>query len=417
MRLKKTIFLLFILFAIIFVDNSVEVRAVSGTPIEDGGSYTYQIDVENPKSIEEIISDINLTAFDDYDGDITDKIYYEDVDDYMETVYDQQIERRNVDEYLINFFVSDTSGNEAMFSLVLVVQDITAPYLLGSSKSYYEIDIDDIQLTDEDIIEGIVAYDDYCGPYYETEIINGSMKDLEMVIDEEQLINVKISDEYGNELITTVTIVLKDYTPPLILADSYIITTSYEAKAPLEDLLYTINIKVTDNYDNNLIFKIASENYSSSEYKVGEYIVTLEAEDRSGNKSGCEIKIEIIDNIPPVFYIDTSKLYVSANTLLTKDDFISLIKSENKIKNEEYEFFLLEDTYTSNYDEEGTHLYSFKLAYKNNYTEQYDFDVNVMSFTQPTLTFMQIFLNANKKIGLLIWDILRWPISKFKELI
>lgn len=417
MKLKKTIFLLLMLLGLILLNDSLDVQAISGTAVEEGKNFPYLIDVENPKTIEEIMSEINLEAIDDYDGDLTSQITYDDVDDYTRIIVEHQIGDRVLDYYLVQFFVSDSSGNESTFMLTLNVQDVNAPYLFDTSKTYYELDIDNINITDEDILNGLNPFDEFCGDTIKKEIVNGSIDSLEKIIDKEQAIDVKLTDMYDNETIVTVIVVLKDFTAPEIKADSYIINTSYYANASLEDLLESVNIEVLDNSDQNLNFKLVFENYSENKNIVGEYTVTLEAEDSSGNKSGCEIIIKVIDDIPPVFYIDTSKIYVSLETKLVKDDFISLLNAEKKIKNEEYEFQLIEDTYSSNYDKEGIHKYSFKLLYDDHYQEQYDFEVTVLANKLPKVSFFQTFLTTNKKIGILIFDILRWPILKIKELI
>lgn len=420
MKIRKILFFGFILLGLFFCikENPVKAESLnkpSGTMAN--GDYYYYIDVTDEVMVEDVATNIKLEAFDEYDGDLTNAIKVDDVDEYQLKVPDLYVEERILGTYKLIYTVMDSSGNMSTLNVFVVVEDKKPPIFDESSTIYYEEDIDNCTLSEERVFSNIKANDEYYEDNITKEIVEGDLHNLQHVKDIEQHITVKIADKAGNFILQDVVVVLKDRTKPNIITDSDTVTTSYFANSSINTLINSLNTNVTDNYDEEIGYIIKNDNYTEFKNKVGNYTVDLEATDSSNNVATKTITIKVTDTIPPVFYLDISKVFVKPEVKLSNDDFLSLLKQEGKIRNEEYEFFILEDEYSNNYKEEGEYNYRCRVSYNEDDYDDFKFLVNVKKDAKKHhRNFFQSFIYVNKKIANLIWNILKWPILKMKEL-
>lgn len=418
MKSKNKLFF-FLLFGLVCLGHlNVHVNAKTGVP--NNYECTYMEDVNTAKSIKDILKDIDLSAEDEYDGDLSASINIEDVDDYENNVsLPDDIAKRKLGTYRVVCTVEDSSGNVAKITIHIVVEDKVAPYFLQQGTYRYEIDIDNITLTDEAILKGVQAIDDHDEIDLTKEIVSGSVASLQRMVNIEQKIKVRVTDKSGNYAEKDVIIVLQDKSSPVISASDTVVKTSYSANSSIETILNNLNIKVTDNYDKDIKYTINSDNYSNSKNQIGSYTVVLKATDSSGNVGELSINIVVEDTIPPVFYLDSDKIsvYVETTTVLNQNDFIALLKKTNRIKNDEFEVFELKNEYLNNETKEGTYKYNIRLAYGEDNVDDYQFIVHVINkiIEQHPNLIKRVWLTI-KKIGLLVLNILRWPIDKIRKL-
>lgn len=413
----KLLFIIFLGFIICLCSN-YKVNAKTAVP--NNYECTYNEDVNTAKSIKDILKDIDLSAEDDYDGDLTQSINVEDVDDYENKVsLPDDIAKRKLGIYRVVCTVKDSSNNISKITIRIVVEDKVPPYFTLNGTYKYELDIDNITLTDEQIIQNVRAIDDHDESEIVTEIVSGSVSTLSKTINIEQKITVRITDKSGNSAEKDIIIVLKDRTSPIISSDDTTVNISYSANSSIETVLESLHVKATDNYDKTVSYVITSDNYSENKNKIGTYEVVLSSTDSSGNVGTLSINIVVEDTIPPVFYLDTDKItvYVDTSTVLTQNDFIALLKKTNRIKNDNFEVFDLKNEYLNNETTTGTYKYNIRLAYGDDDVDDYQFIVNVINkIVEKNPSLFKTIWQAIKKIGLLILNILRWPIDKIRKL-
>lgn len=418
--MKTKLKLFFFVFLGLIICINISVRVNAKTAVADNYECYYYLEYNNTKDIESILKDIDLSAIDDYDGDLTDSIKVEDVNNYMDAAfYQENYEKRKLGTYKLICTVEDSSGNSAKIIINVVVQDTTAPALGGPGIYKYEVDIDNINLTDEEIVEKCFAFDEHDESEITKEIINGSVNSLKREVNVSQYITIRIADKSGNYIDKDIEIIMKDYTAPVINTSESVIKVSYSSNMSIQTIIENLNVKIVDNYSENLSYTISSDGYSQNKNKIGTYEVILRAEDESGNIGTKSISIVVEDTIPPVFYLDTDKItvFVDTNTILTRNDFIALLKKTNRIKSDSFEVFDLTNEYANNESTTGTYKYNIRLAYGDDDVDDYQFIVNVINkIVEKNPSFFKSIFNAIKKIGLLIYNILRWPIEKIRKL-
>ena len=129
MKSKNKLFF-FLLFGLVCLGHlNIHVNAKTGVP--NNYECTYMEDVNTAKSIKDILKDIDLSAEDEYDGDLSASINIEDVNDYENNVsLPDDVAKRKLGTYRVVCTVEDSSGNVAKITIHIVVEDKVAPYFL-----------------------------------------------------------------------------------------------------------------------------------------------------------------------------------------------------------------------------------------------------------------------------------------------
>lgn len=385
---------------------------ISGELLEN--SYTYYMEVTDEMSLESFAQMIELRAYDEYDLDITDMIDVRDLNDIEEKVFNCPVSSRTVGVYTLHYTVKDRSNNEAELFVDIIVRDTIPPEIdYEQSILSYEIDIDNIDIQNDDLLNGIVATDSYSldDLYYQLEG-DLSLTNLEKTIDKEQTIRVYVIDQEDNYTEVNVIVVLKDKTPPFLdLGNDP--TVRYYDDLSIDDILNTMQITANDNYDSNVSYRVISDSYTQNKSKVGNYSVVIEATDKSGNSTRKTTIVEVIDDIKPSFYGNSTSLVVGNANSLTKDELLRMLIKRNQIRDDEYNVTVLEDEYSNNWKKEGKYKYKIRINYDNEY-EDFLFTIKVVNNSK--LSFFQTIHLEIKKIGSFILDIIKWPISKIKKL-
>ena len=204
-----------------------------------------------------------FSAFDNYDGDITDKVIREEKDG------------------IVTYTVSDSAGNIATVERVIVYNDIVAPVITLNGNA----DIN-VSIGNEYIEEGYVALDDCDGDITDKVITEGN---VDTTIPGSYKIEYKVQDSYGNTCSVIRNISVADYEPPTITLKGskkeYIkVGTEYTEKG----------FEAFDNVEGDVSGKVVVIGQVDTT-KVGMYKISYEVKDESGNSSVVNREIYVYD--------------------------------------------------------------------------------------------------------------------------
>lgn len=304
----------------------------------------------------------SLVAYDSVDGDVSNNITLLN-DGYTENI-------GVIGQYTITFSVSDSSGNESLVDILVDVVDVLPP-VFGPTT-----DIEVIYpntKTVEQIISQLSASDNY----------DGDVSTQIQVVSDEYTANAstigdypmqfKVSDGSGNESFKDIIVHVLDQEEPSIQGDSeiYISYSQYYSEPEIINAM-----SVSDNYDETVELIIENNAYKNNSQDIGTYSILLSATDSSGNRSEKVITINVVDEIPPVIYLDASVIQVYSDTVLALPDFVDLLKRTNELNSEmDYTYSVVYDHYSDYSRVPG--VYHLKLKFKDNYGEEIDKEIEV----------------------------------------
>ncbi len=422
--LKKFGFLGLIFFGLM-VCLGPDVQAVPETDLATQSSYYYYMKVNDLKTAEQLKDEVQIEAYDELDGCINSSIECKMSNEFQEKVLNvQTVSERELGSYDFTYTAKDKSNNTASLVIHVNVVDNEPPVLdKQRSTLEYHLEFPDERITEAEVYQGLVLTDNYTpSNMFKYEIYGGDYfgKERPSVRDYAETVRVKDSSDNYTDVI--VHIIVEDTTPPVVHADKTTITQSYQLKTDINVLLESLNITATDYSllkNSGKVYEITKDDYTSNSGKVGTYTVSLTIADQYDNEAHLDIKISIIDNIPPVFYLESSKVYVSPQTILQKNDFVALLENNHKLKNMDYRVEVMDDNYTNNAQNEGQYSYQLRVIYEEKEYEDFEFIVHVINdsiIKDQKLSFWSKALNFFKNFGKVIWDILRWPVEKIRNL-
>ena len=305
-------------------------------------SYSDNISVEGLKNC--------LYAFDDADGDVTDRIVISE-DSYTENA-------AIIGSYPVSFSVSDISGNVTTLTINIVVRDWDVPIITG--PDVLEIEPNQL-LTEEHLLSKLSAYDEYDGLLTSNiEIIrndytaNYSVKGIYQV-------EFQVSDSSGNIGLHTINIDVKDRTAPVITGPTTI-NKPNNTILPLNEIVN--QYEAEDNVEGDITdwIEIIDDNYSLHPNRVGTHTITLLVSDCEGNTTTLTVAIVVYDATAPVFMIDINKITVTVENdgillcdLLTQLELLGKKEIGGVIE-------IFNDEYSGNEKTPGTYGVVFKVA-------------------------------------------------------
>lgn len=329
------------------------------------GSGTIISYFDQPITIPEVQS--SLTAYDDIDGDLTDNI------NLIQDGYSENM--TSLGSYDLIFEVSDNSNNKTQLTVKVEVIDVLAPVFsdIGVINAVYPnvYSVEEIKgmLTasdnyDGDISSNITLVDDR---YSEFSSQTGLYE-----------IEFSVTDGSGNITNYIQTIEVVDEEGPIISGNDNI-SVGYDQELSMANIKY--GLSVVDNYDLSSTIELVLElnNYSDNCHTLGTYLVQFSATDSSGNKTIKDITINVVDEIGPVVYLNSSIIQVYSDTVLSLPDFAKLLVNTNELSNEQDYFIKIKyDSYSKNSFNPGTyHLY---LDFEDGYGKvlSKEFQINVL---------------------------------------
>jgi hypothetical protein len=176
-----------------------------------------------------------------------------------------------------------------------------------------------------------------------------------------------VTDSSGNstEYIQVIE-VIDDQSPVISGSDS--INVGYNQLLTTD--IVKSGLSVVDNYDDSQDLEIVLENdtYSSNSNLLGQYEMKFSVTDSSGNKSYKTVDINVVDEIGPIVYFDTSIIQIYSDTIMSLPDFAKLMFHTNELDPEKYYFITTRlDTYTRHYNIPGT--YHMHIDFEDEYGE------------------------------------------------
>lgn len=377
-------------------------------PIFNPTDLIYYTNINNPIDVNDMVEEIALLAFDEVDGDITDRIYIEDDGGYYEKVYNvTDIKSRLIGLYPITFSAIDNAGNRGSCIININVIDNTAPIIDSSSVFEYHLCIDNQPLTIEEIISNINVTDNYSEVDYF--VITNTYYNNEKQVGEYHYV-IGFIDESANVSEVTITIHNEDLLAPVFTCNDTEYIISYRDHKTITEILNEMGIMVSDNYY-QVDFNIIEDNYSTNISNVGTYTVVLEAVDGSNNRSECVIKIHIIDDRAPIFFVNDACIDTNCGELLTKEDIKAMLISEGHARNDNFTLEVISDNYSDNYHYAGEYQMRFKLIYDDGEIEYKSIGINVIEAIEEMTFFAKVW-HEIKKIFQYIWNIIKWPFEK-----
>jgi len=233
------------------------------------------------------------------------------------------------------------------YPLVYTIEQIQT--LLNASDNYDGDITDDITLTSD----GYSGFADIVGDY---------------------VVRFQVSDSSGNTSYLDVLVEVVDQEAPIITGVSNIVigydeTISYDQLKAL--------LEVVDNYDATLTLELESDTYSPNRYDLGTYEVIYSATDSSGNTTEFTFQIDVVDEIGPILYFNTSIIQTYQDNVLSLEDFMHLLSTTGEVTNvENTSVVVLYDTYTNHATIPG--VYHLKLSLTTaGFTTEKDFQILV----------------------------------------
>lgn len=335
----------------------------SFSPVFDGET-AFVTNVDAPMSELEIRS--HITAFDNVDGDVTNKIKLEE-DNYTSN-------KNKVGEYTILYSVTDSAGNRAELTVHVLVRDVTKPVITGKSSytksmtTLFDVStiINDLSVTDNYDKELVITIssDNYTKNY-------NKLGTYDVIF--------KATDSSNNTGYFTVKITVIDDVKPVINGPTKIVKGTKE-------ILTVSDIKsqltATDNVDGSLTDKIevVEDLYTGNGDKIGTYTIKFQVSDNSGNVTEKIVTIEVIDDIPPVFFVDNYFITVNESVTLTMEDIIDLlVKTDQLTVDSKTTVMTVLNEYTGNERKVGMYAMTFRTMSVNGNESEHSVVINVVN--------------------------------------
>ena len=246
---------------------------------------SFEVDLNNSTELNEILNR-NVKAYDEYNVEITDSVIIDT----------SEVDLDKVGDYDVYYTVIGKTGAKRIQKVTVTIvkadTDITAPEfkILAERIIYYIPDIGEEQkLTRDFFIKDIIsANDDKDGDITDKIIVDYSGVDFKSP--GTYKVDYSVEDGWGNKSVEKIDIQVIDRSPPIF----FNLPDSFEYKiGDVEPNFYingNDNINVIDNVDGKCEFTVESDvNFT----KAGTYTVTYFSQDKYGNQTKEEIKINV----------------------------------------------------------------------------------------------------------------------------
>ena len=327
-------------------------KVVDKIPPTISGSNTFTSNISSPLTLNDIA--LSLIATDNYDGNISDKIY----------AINHNYNPSFPGKYTAYFSVKDKSNNECKesFKVTINVKDDIPPIIEGPTE--FTSTLSSV-IDTKTILANLVVSDN---------IDNNAYKNIYLIDDTYsknksnpgtyKVIIGCYDNEQNESTPYIITIRVVDNVAPTIEGkekyESYVST-------PLTTSYIISNLIVLDNHDYNAIsnLEILYDDYTNNKTTPGIYKITFQTKDTSSNYSNqFTVEITVYDDIAPTiegtnFYRTLINNKINSQTLL-----LSLTANDNIDGDISEKIVLDTDTYSDNYNQLGTYFLSFYVCDK-----------------------------------------------------
>lgn len=352
-------------------------------PVLSSGQVDFVSNYDNPATVSEIKSKIK--AYDDVDGEITNKIVVKSNNYYDES---KNIDNRKViGKHPIVFSVTDTAGNEATMTVYVVVVDVTAPVITGPASIEARTDV---LLTNQQIIDKFTATDNVDGNVKGDIVIAQNSYSANYGKPGNYSVVLEVTDNAGVTGTFTTTIVVKDKLAP-VFSGPTLINKSQSQVLTISQI--KSQLTATDNVDGNVSanIEVKTDNYTGFGHKVGSYTIVFKVTDKAGNIATHSVEVKVTDDVKPYFIIDGT-LFVEDATQLSIGDLVEILRTLGKIDASYTQYEILMDDYTENSNVAGTYAVSLLFTSNNGsenlqnmVVEVYSEGDNVVELPEETL--------------------------------
>jgi hypothetical protein len=299
-------------------------------------------DVSQPLTLAQITA--GITAYDDIDGNVSNSIV---------VVSDQYTGNGGIlGNYAILFRAADAIGNTTEFTMSVLVVDVTDPVITGPGS--VTIPFPQTQTVAE-LLSLLSASDNYDGNLTPNIVLKtDGYSALSSVIGAYEVV-FEVSDASGNTSTYPLTVSVVDSGAPVISGISELVI-GYDQKTTVGEIQNSLS--AVDGYEGNVTSSITvvSDGFSGHLHQVGEYLIVFQASDAQGNTAQKTIIVKIIDNVGPILYFDSSVIKVYNSTILTLENFTSLLLRAGELSGKQpYKALVRFDSYSDNAAIPGTY--------------------------------------------------------------
>lgn len=324
----------------------------------EGNNHAIVNNIDSPYTIAEIKEVIDLVAYDEYDGFLTNQIEVKD-DNYTTN-------KNKVGQFKIVFFVKNSSDKSVEFTLNVINKDLTAPTINGPANLSFNYR-EEIKI--EDILSEYTVTDNY-STNLGLELESGY--NFVNTVGTHSLV-IFAKDEAGNRTTKTILVKITDDVPPKFDDENEgSITINY--KDQISDEILKLGLTANDDIDGDITSYIVviSNNIKK---EVGSYTVVYEVIDKAGNKTTYSRTYNVISQDIPAFYISNNVLTIEDINNMTIEQLIDLLALVSNIEVDSYE--VLVNEYEGNESIVGNYKLSVKIIDKEGNSHIIDRNINV----------------------------------------
>lgn len=346
-----------------YVDKIVIELADSTSPVISGYEGVYFTNYDNPIDLEDIKA--NIKAVDETDGEVP--IVVEE-DNYSEN-------KKTLGSHLVKISATDKSGNKSEITIDIRVVDGTAPTISGVNS--YTSNMSS-PITEATIRAGLTASDNV-DSNLPIQLVNDNFTGNEQKKGTYTITYKAVDNSTNESAIYTVSVTTVDDIKPTITGTN---TYTVSSTGKLEIDHIKSQLTASDNVDSNLEIELLIDGYSDRSSIVGEYKMYFRTTDSAGNESDpFEVKISVVDNIPPVFWISDDFFCVDETLTLSHQQILEILIKQAGINGEEVASYSVNSGMTYNVDggnKAGTYALSYTLKMKDGNVIDLNSEVNVI---------------------------------------
>lgn len=325
------------------------------------GPDIIQVNIDNQYDVNSLLTS-NYQFIDEYDGEI------------MYTILNDQytVNMQNLGVYDVTIEIIDSSLNRIERTVQFEVVDQTAPVLL--SNSTITTDVDNLQAVN-DILNSL-SYIDNVDDTVDLILLTDGYTGNEHIIGT-YFIDIELKDDSLNSKFITLSIDVQDNVNPIITGPSEIdvsYTEHHSIQTLIDLFIYSDNNTVIS--ENHI--SIVNDNYSSAYDIVGQYHITIEVIDDSGNSTSHILMINVKDDQAPVIFIDEYIVKIQPSVSFTKEDALLLMYRSSLLEEDTYELDILINEYKGNETEPGMYMYQVQFTSSDGKEVVKDFVIEVV---------------------------------------
>jgi hypothetical protein len=333
------------------------------------GTGAIVVSYDEDRTLLEILHD-SIMVWDEVDGDLTNQI---------QVLSDSYTDNSSlVGQYPVDIKVSDSSGNQSVTTIILMVKDEVAPHIIGPND--ISVDVNDGVGIDSIVDQYLAIYDTYDTELIRTYTINEYSPNM-MYLGSYEVV-LEVSDQQGNTASHSMTISVIDSEAPSV-SGNLEFTVDIDDTVSLESIIETLTI--TDNYDTVISISVVNDTYSINADKIGIYSVDLRIEDTSNNTKDFSISIEVYDQKPPLI-VGPSSITISYEEPLSMEEILALFTiTDNETDSINLQVNIIQDSYSIRASLTGEYFIEFQVMDNSQNLSQHRIDIYIIDTIPPII--------------------------------